>query len=117
MKKITAILATGLFSAAMLNPAIASNNDNDDDKRKNYQAHYQQRHQMNMDMMQMLAETMTILRDLNTSPSADQKTRIGEMIKQLEQMMEDHKIMGDKAMQRMDKHMKGDGRGKHHDWN
>ena len=115
MKKVTAILATGLLGAAMLNPVFASKG-NDDDKRKNYQEHYKQRHQMNMDMMQMLTETMTILRGLDASPSADQKARLGDMIKQLEQMMEEHKTMGDKAMQRMDKHMKGDGRGKHHDW-
>ena len=117
MNKTTILLTTVLLSSTpFISPAFASKSDGDD-KRKNYQEHYQQRHQMNMDMMQMLAETMTILRDLDTSPSAEQKARLGDMVKQMEEMMSSHKMMGDKGMQRMDKHMKGDGRGKHHDWN
>jgi len=115
MKKQTIFLCAGLISTLLISPVFASNND--DDKLKNYQEHYKQRHQMNMDMMQMLSETMTILRDINHKPSATEKTRLGDMIKQLEQMMAEHKMMADKTMQRMDMHMKNDGRSKHHDKN
>ena len=114
MKKHTIFLCTGLISTLLISPVFASKND-DDDKRNNYQEHYKQRHQMNMEMMQMLSETMTILHDINNKPSATEKARLGDMIKQLKQMMDDHKMMADKAMQRM--HMKNDGRGKHHDKN
>ena len=68
-----------------------------------YKEHYKKRHQMGMDMMQMMVETMTILRDLNHKPSADEKARLSEMIKQMEMMMEDHKQMG-KMHKKMGKH-------------
>ena len=116
MRKHTIFLCAGLVSTLLISPAFASDN-NDDDKRKNYQEHYKLRHQMNMDMMQMLSETMAILRDLNHKPSDSEKARLSDMIKQLEQMMSDHKMMADKAMQRMGMHMKNDGRGKHHEKN
>ena len=116
MKKQTIFLCAGLISTLLISPVFASNND-DDDKQKNYQEHYKQRHQMNMEMMQMLSETMTILRDINHKPSDTEKARLGDMIKQLEQMIAEHKMMTDKTMQRMDMHMKNDGRGKHYDKN
>lgn len=116
MKKNRIFLCAGLISTLFVSPIIASDNG-DDDKRKNYQEHYKQRHQMNMDMMQMLSETMIILRNINHKPSDAEKARLDDMTKQLEQMMAEHKMMADKAMQRMDMHMKNDGRGKHHDKN
>ena len=109
MKKITTIFTAGLLSIAMLSPAIASD---DDEKRTPYQEHYKQRHQMNIDMMQMLSETMTILRDINHQPSAAEKARLSDMIKQLDEMMVAHKKMQGKIMQRMDKNM-GDSGGHH----
>ncbi len=103
MKKITTILTTiGLLGAIVFGPAFAGKNDNND-MRKNYQEHYKQRHQMNIDMMQMLSETMTILRDINHKPSAEEKARLGDMIKQLDGMMAKHKEMGGMMMKHKDK--------------
>ncbi len=68
-----------------------------------YKEHYKKRHQMGMDMMQMMVETMTILRDLNHKPSADEKARLSEMIEQMEAMMADHRDMG-KMHKKMGKH-------------
>lgn len=72
-------------------------------ERGDYKEHYKKRHQMGMDMMQVMVETMTILRDLNHKPSADEKARLSEMIKQMETMMADHKQMG-KMHKKMGKH-------------
>ncbi len=102
MKTITALLSTGLISALFVSPVFAGKN-NDDDKRKKYQQHYTQRHQMHMDMMQMLSETMTVLRDLNHKPSAEEKARLSDMIKQLDEMMATHKEMGSMMMKQKGK--------------
>ncbi len=96
MEKNTIFLCAGLISAIFFSPVFASKND-DDEKRKPYQEHYKQRHQMNIDMMQMLSETMTILRDINHQPSSEEKARLSDMIKQLDEMMVSHKEMADKA--------------------
>ena len=121
MNKKTRFLCAGLISALFVSPVFASK-DNDNDKRKNYQEHYKQRHQMNIDMMQMLSETMVILRDINHKPSAAEKARLSDMIKQLDEMMMSHKNMADQAgkhHERGDGHMKDDGRQRdgHHDKN
>ena len=123
MKKTTSFLiVTGLLSATMMSPALAGKDD-DKDWRKKYQEHYLQRHQMNMDMMKMLSETMTILRDLNHKPSAEEKARLSEMIKQLDEMMVAHKEMEDEAVMQSRHHkmpMMDDDerpRGRAQDWN
>jgi len=99
MKKFTTYLVPVLLSTTMLGSAFASKDD-DNKMRNNYQEHYQQRHQMNMDMMQMLSETMTVLRDLNHKPSAEEKARLDQMINQLDKIMATHKKMGGMMMQK-----------------
>lgn len=115
MKRTSIILSSALISALIAAPVFASKNDDDDDRKARYKEYYMQRHQMNMDMMQMLSETMTILSNLNHMPSAKEKQRLNDMIKQLNEMMETRKEMWDKAQQRM---MDGDDdghHGRHHD--
>ncbi len=126
MKTITALLSTGLISALFVSPVFAGKSD-DNGKRGHYKEHYMQRHQMNMDMMKMLSETMSILRDLNHKPSAEEKARLSDMISQINEMAVKHKEMGDKAMKHMDMKNKGKrmmdaednndhrGKGKHHE--
>jgi len=121
MKKNTIFLCASLICALLFSPVFAGKSD-DDEKRKPYQEHYKQRHQMNIDMMQMLSETMTILRDINHQPSSEEKARLSDMIKQLDEMMVSHKKMADQAgkyYEHRDGHMKDAERqrdGHHKNW-
>jgi len=106
MKKNTTFMCAGLISALLTSPVFAGKSSDDtNDRQGSYKKHYAQRHQMNTDMMQILSETMTILRDINHQPSAEEKARLSDMIKQLDKIMATQKKMGEKAMQRMDKKM------------
>ncbi len=101
MKKTGLLLSSALVGALIITPAFASSHNDMKDKKKDYKEHYMKRHQMNMDMMQMLSETMTILSNLNHMPSAKEKERLNEMIKQLNEMMKTHEEMWEDAQQRM----------------
>jgi hypothetical protein len=110
MSKSKLLIATSLISALIAAPAFAAK-DKDDDKRDDwgpYRENMQQRHQMNMDAMQMMIDTMTILRDMNHQPGADEKKKLSDMIKQMNDMMARQKDMNEKAMKYMD-----DGKGRH----
>ena len=103
MKKSSLILSSALIGMFITTPALAGKKDDNDDRKARYMEHYQQRHQMNMDMMHMLSETMTILQGLNHMPSAKQQEQLGEMIEQLDDMMKMHEEMGSMMMKNKDK--------------
>lgn len=114
MKIRNLLLTSALLTAGLTSIAFASDDKNDDD-RERYKEHYQQRHQMGMDMMRMLSETMTILRKLEHRPSESEKKKLGDMIAQLDDMIKQHKEMGDRHMERMNnmgrRHMEPRGMG------
>ncbi len=119
MSKNSLLITTTLIGALLAVPAFA-----DKDKEKsgegsghtaNHKEHFQQRQQMHMDMMKMMADTMTILRDLNHQPSADEKKRLTDMINRMNEMLAQHKTMDEGAMKSMD-HKMGSPKGAgHHD--
>ena len=59
---------------------------------------------MTTDTMEMLRETMSILRDLNHTPSAEERERLGEMIAHMDAMMAEREEMQKKMKERMEKH-------------
>lgn len=97
------MITTTVITTLLAAPALASR-DKDDDRMR-YREHIQQRQQMHMEMMQMMTETMTILRDLNHMPSAAEKKRLGDMIRQMNEMMAKQKDMDEKVMKYMDDEM------------
>ena len=111
MLKNRLLITASLIGALIAAPAFAAK-DKDDDKSGGEWGHYkenmQQRHQMNMDTMQMMINTMTILRDMNHQPGPDEKKRLTDMIKQMNDMMARQKEMNEKAMKYME-----DGAGRH----
>jgi len=124
MKKPNLLLGAILTSALAVSPVFAGSKD-DDNNKDSYKEHFKQRHQMNMDMLQMLSETMTILRDINHKPSAEEQARLSDMIKQLDEMMKSHKEMEQKMGNNYQHHHKNrkenneddSQRGWHHDMN
>lgn len=109
MSKMRLLLTTSLIGALIAAPAFAGKDKEENSGGSNdsgrYQEHLQQRHQMDMEMMRMMADTMTILRDINHQPSAEDKKRLTDMIKQLNEMMARHKEMGEKMMKHMNDKM------------
>lgn len=109
MSKNRLLFTTSLIGALLAAPALADRDKDENSGGSNdngrYKEHFQQRHQMDMDMMKMMADTMTILRDLNHQPSAEEKKRLTGMIKQLNEMMARHKEMSEKMMKYMDDKM------------
>ncbi len=103
MKKTSLILSSALIGSLIAAPALAGKMNDNDDRKARYKEHYQQKHQMQMDMMHMLSETMSILKGLNHMPSAKQQEQLGEMIEQLDEMMEMHKEMSGMMMKHKDK--------------
>lgn len=97
------ISSLGLCIALTLPTAFASPDQGMHKKR------YLKHHQMNMDMMQILTETMSIVRNMNHKPSATDKEQLDKMIKQLNKMMNNHKEMGQHAGKHGDSET-----GKHH---
>jgi len=65
----------------------------------------QERHQMGQEMMEMLKETMSILKGLNHQPTAAEKQKLGEMIGRMDAIMEKHKTMMEKKQEWKDKKM------------
>ena len=61
--------------------------------------------QMGQDMMEMLKETMSILKGMNHQPSAAQKQRLDEMMGRLDAMIEQNKSMMEKKQEWKDKRM------------
>ena len=117
MSKSRLLITTTLMAALLAAPAFAGKDKEksgeDGSHMANYKEHFQQRQQMHMDMRKMMADTMTILRDLNHQPSADEKKRLTGMIARMNEMMTQHKTMDESAMKAMDgkmgHHSKGDG--------
>ncbi len=111
MSKNKLLLTTGLIGALLAAPAFAGKDKDDagmrDDEPARYKEHFQQRHQMGVDMMQTMIDTMTILRDLNHQPTAEEKKHLSDMIKQMNDMMAKHKEMDEKAMKYMEEGMGG----------
>jgi len=108
MQKSKLLITTGLIGTLLAAPAFAAQDKTDKGDWGRYKENMQQRHQMNMDMMQMMVDTMTILRDMNHQPGPEEKKKLSDMIKQMNDMMARQKDMNDKAM----KYMEED-RGKH----
>jgi hypothetical protein len=109
MSKNRLLISASLIGALIAAPAFAAM-DKDKDKESeghmaNYKEHMQQRQQMHMDMMQAMITTMTILRDINHQPSADEKKKLTDLIKQMNDMMAKHKAMDESAMKSMDEKM------------
>ncbi len=48
--------------------------------------HYKEHHAMKLEMMEMLRETMTIIKDLNHKPTDAEKKKLGDMIERLTEM-------------------------------
>ncbi len=109
MSKNKLILTAGLIGALIAAPAFAGKDKESDDKSaghmENYKEHMQQRQQMHMDMMQAMVDTMTILRDINHQPSAEEKKHLTDLIKQMNEMMAKHKSMDESSMKSMDDKM------------
>ncbi len=109
MSKNKLLMTAGLIGALIAAPAFAGKDKESDDKSAghmaNYKEHMQQRQQMHMDMMQAMITTMTILRDINHQPSADEKKKLTDLIKQMNDMMAKHKAMDESAMKSMDEKM------------
>jgi len=61
----------------------------------------EQRKEMMNSMMGMMKETMGILKNLNHSPSADQKKKLDEMMSKLDDMMKKHDAMHEEMMKKM----------------
>lgn len=80
MKNTSLILGATLISALAVSPVFADENHHGNGKATKS---YKQHHQMGIDTIQMLSETMTILRDMNHRPSDEEKARLSEMIDQL----------------------------------
>ncbi len=106
------LIASGLIGALICAPAFA---DRDKDEREyrgsdkseyrgydkgKYKEHMEKRHQMNMDMMEAIKETMVILRDINHTPSSADKDRLNDMIQRMERIMDEHSKMGKQMMER-----------------
>lgn len=96
----TALTCIMLIGALATAPAYAGKEKEEGgmggDEKGSYMEHMKQHQQMEMEMMRMLADTMSILRDLNHQPSSEEKKRLSDMIKQLNDMMARHKEMGEK---------------------
>jgi len=60
-------------------------------------------HKLNQEMMEMLKETMTILRDIKHYPDEAQKKRLDEMIGRIDGMVKEHKSMMEKKKEWKDK--------------
>ncbi len=93
MKK--AMIAMGLVTsvALMSSVVVAEDDDRRGEYRNDYREHYRERHQMNMDLMKMLMDTMEIVRDLNHKPTADEKKHLDVMVNEMKRMMDRHKEM------------------------
>ena len=88
MKRLAGLLfAVIIASSLSIAPAFA--------EMKEHQAMYQ-------DAMGMLKETMMILKDLNHTPSADQKKKLDEMIMKMDGMMKKHQEMMKQKEERME---------------
>lgn len=61
----------------------------------------EQRKEMMDSMMAMMKQTMGILKDLNHTPSADQKKKLEEMMSNLDDMIKKHDAMHDDMMKQM----------------
>lgn len=102
------LIASGLIGALLSAPAFADR-DKDEyeyrgyDKSK-YKEHMEKRHQMNMDMMEAIKETMIILRDLNHKPSGAEKDRLDDMIQRMERIIDEHTNMGRQMKERTENH-------------
>jgi len=111
MSKNKLLITASLIGALIAAPAFASNDKDkvSDDKSaghmENYKEHMQQRQQMHMDMMQAMVDTMTILRDINHQPSAEEKKHLTDLINQMNGMMAKHKSMDESSMKSMDDKM------------
>lgn len=119
MSKNKLLMTAGLIGALIAAPAFAGKDKESDDKSaghmENYKEHMQQRQQMHMDMMQAMVDTMTILRDINHQPSAEEKKHLTDLINQMNEMMTKHKSMDKDSMKSMDDKMgKHPMDGKHH---
>lgn len=62
-----------------------------------------ERHQMMQDVMGMMKETMMILKDLNHTPTAEQKGKLDEMIKRMDGFMKKHEEMMKHKEEKMEK--------------
>ncbi len=84
-----------LFPAALLGLALSTGYAiaGSDEHSSDYKMMMQERHQMMNDMMSMMKTTMGILRDLNHTPSAEQKKQLSEMMAKMDQMMSRHDEM------------------------
>lgn len=63
------------------------------------------RQEMMTDMMGMLKETMTILKNLNHKPSAAEKEKLADMIGRMDEIIASHDEMHEKMHKKMKEHM------------
>lgn len=101
MTKNKLMITASLIGTLIAAPAFAAKDKESDGHMANYKEHFQQRQQMHMDMMQMMIDTMTILRDINHQPSAEEKKHLSDMIKQMNEMMANHKKMEEEMGKQM----------------
>ena len=104
--KLTGFLLSALLAVTLMaSTAMAEKKDGmmgQDGMMGSMMAEHQQ---MGQDMMGMLKETMSILKDMNHQPGAAQKQRLDEMMGRLDAMMEQHKSMMEKKQEWKDKRM------------
>ena len=94
MRSIMVVVATG-FAAMLISAPVFADMDKDDsgksgDKREMYMKMAQERHEMSIDMMKMLRDTMEIVKNLEHRPTAEEKEKLGKMISQMDEMISKH---------------------------
>lgn len=109
MKKTNLCIAV-VFAAALSGPMLSAAEDKpmmgggmmgQGAMSSMYPKMMEQRKEMMDTMMTMMKETMGILKDLNHTPGADQKKRLGEMMSKLDEMMKKHNAMHEEMMKQM----------------
>lgn len=92
MKRFAVLLFAAIIASSIaIAPAFA---DMKGGMMKEHQAMYQ-------DVMGMMMETMGILKDLNHTPTAEQKKRLEEMMMKMDGMMKKHEEMMKKKEEMM----------------
>ncbi len=114
MKRSTILVSAALALFLSAGLVQAGGMPGHGDGKSHYGEMMKERQQMMTDMMDMMKETMAILRNLNHKPSAEERERLGEMMQHLDEMKARHEAMHEMMRQRMKEMHDKKEKGSHH---
>lgn len=100
MKRFTGLFIVAIIASTLTIPSASAKMGG---KKGVMMNNMTEHHQMMQDMMGMMKETMAVLKDLNHSPTAEQKTRLDEMINKMDGFMKKHEEMMKEKQEKMEK--------------